>query len=55
VLAEGVETEAQMAFLRAAQCFDVQGYYFSKPIAVAKVVEQLLRASIEPAATVLAI
>jgi EAL domain-containing protein (putative c-di-GMP-specific phosphodiesterase class I) len=51
VLAEGVETEAQMAFLRAAQCFDVQGYYFSKPVAVAMVVEQLLRASIEPAAS----
>jgi diguanylate cyclase (GGDEF)-like protein/PAS domain S-box-containing protein len=54
VLAEGVETEAQMAFLRAQQCFDVQGYYFSKPVSVAKVVEQLLCASIEPALTPLA-
>jgi diguanylate cyclase (GGDEF)-like protein/PAS domain S-box-containing protein len=53
VMAEGVETEAQMAFLRAAQCFDVQGYYFSKPVAVATVVEQLLCASIEPAASLL--
>lgn len=53
VMAEGVETEAQMAFLRAQQCFDVQGYYFSKPVAVAMVVEQLLRASIEPAASAL--
>jgi diguanylate cyclase (GGDEF)-like protein len=54
VLAEGVETEAQMAFLRAQQCFEVQGYYFSKPVAVAKVVEQLLCACIEPAGSVLA-
>ncbi|MGO9339031.1 MAG: EAL domain-containing protein [Terracidiphilus sp.] len=53
VLAEGVETEAQMSFLRAQQCFDVQGYYFSKPVSVAKVVEQLLCASIEPASTAL--
>jgi diguanylate cyclase (GGDEF)-like protein/PAS domain S-box-containing protein len=54
VLAEGVETEAQMAFLRAQQCFDVQGYYFSKPVTVAKVVEQLLCACIEPAGSILA-
>ena len=49
VLAEGVETEAQMSFLRAQQCFDVQGYYFSKPVAVGKIVEQLQRAFIQPA------
>jgi diguanylate cyclase (GGDEF)-like protein/PAS domain S-box-containing protein len=53
VLAEGVETEAQMAFLRAQQCFDVQGYYFSKPVSVARAAEQLLCASIEPAETAL--
>jgi EAL domain-containing protein (putative c-di-GMP-specific phosphodiesterase class I) len=34
VIAEGVETEAQMQFLRAHQCDEIQGYYFSKPLSV---------------------
>ena len=33
VLAEGVETEPQMSFLRAQQCDEIQGYYLSKPLA----------------------
>jgi diguanylate cyclase (GGDEF)-like protein/PAS domain S-box-containing protein len=32
VIAEGVEDEAQMAFLRSNQCDEIQGYYFSKPL-----------------------
>lgn len=32
VIAEGVETEAQMSFLRAHQCDEIQGYHFSKPL-----------------------
>ena len=32
VVAEGVETEGQMQFLRENGCDLVQGYYFSKPI-----------------------
>lgn len=32
VVAEGVETEGQLAFLREAGCDIVQGYYFSKPL-----------------------
>ena len=32
VIAEGVETEAQMSFLREHRCDEMQGYYFSKPI-----------------------
>jgi len=32
-LAEGVETEAQLQFLRDAQCDEIQGYYFSVPLA----------------------
>jgi len=32
VVAEGVETERQMAFLRKHDCDQIQGYYFSKPI-----------------------
>jgi diguanylate cyclase (GGDEF)-like protein/PAS domain S-box-containing protein len=32
VIAEGVEDEAQMSFLRAHSCDEIQGYYFSKPL-----------------------
>jgi diguanylate cyclase (GGDEF)-like protein len=31
-LAEGVETEAQLQFLKNKECDYIQGYYFSKPI-----------------------
>ena len=32
VVAEGVETEGQLAFLREGRCDLVQGYYFSRPL-----------------------
>ena len=32
VIAEGVETEQQLNFLKQNNCDDIQGYYFSKPI-----------------------
>ena len=32
VVAEGVETEAQLAYLRANQCDQAQGYLFSRPL-----------------------
>ena len=32
VIAEGVETEAQLAFLREHHCDEVQGYYLSEPL-----------------------
>ena len=32
VVAEGVETQAEMAFLQAHQCDQAQGYYFSRPV-----------------------
>jgi diguanylate cyclase (GGDEF)-like protein/PAS domain S-box-containing protein len=41
VVAEGVENEAQIAFLRAHQCDEIQGFYFSKPLTVDQVVDKL--------------
>nr|WP_256657950.1 EAL domain-containing protein [Pseudomonas sp. 2FG] len=33
VIAEGVETQEQLAFLQAHRCEEGQGYYFSRPVA----------------------
>jgi len=33
VVAEGVETPEELAFLQAHQCDEAQGYYFSRPVA----------------------
>ncbi len=41
VIAEGVEDEAQISFLRAHHCDEIQGYYFSKPLSVGKMAEKL--------------
>jgi EAL domain-containing protein (putative c-di-GMP-specific phosphodiesterase class I) len=41
VVAEGVETEAQLAFLRGQGCDEAQGYYFSRPVAAEKLIEML--------------
>ncbi|MEC4718570.1 EAL domain-containing protein [Noviherbaspirillum sp. CPCC 100848] len=42
VIAEGVETEAQLAYLKRHGCDYMQGYYFSRPLP-AQAFEQLLR------------
>jgi diguanylate cyclase (GGDEF)-like protein len=47
VVAEGVETQAQLDFLREHQCDEIQGYYFSKPLP-AQEIEQMLAGQAMP-------
>ena len=37
VVAEGVETVEQLAYLRSNACDEIQGYYLSKPIAAEEI------------------
>jgi EAL domain-containing protein (putative c-di-GMP-specific phosphodiesterase class I) len=46
VIAEGVEDEAQMSFLRAHACDEIQGYYFSEPLMVDEVGAMLQRSNV---------
>jgi len=50
VIAEGVETEAQMRFLIGAGCEQAQGYYYSRPVRVAQATAMLREGRVEPAA-----
>jgi diguanylate cyclase (GGDEF)-like protein len=45
VVAEGVETEEQLKFLRKLQCNEVQGYLFSKPLHADEFVQLLNKLS----------
>ena len=44
VVAEGVETEAQLKLLRELGCELVQGYYFSRPLPAAEFEERFMQA-----------
>jgi len=50
VIAEGVETEEQLAFLRREQCSEMQGFLFSEPLCAADFELALDRSIRQPAA-----
>ena len=46
-VAEGVETEEQVSFLRQSGCDYIQGYYYSKPVPIDRFEEVLREKSTE--------
>jgi EAL domain-containing protein (putative c-di-GMP-specific phosphodiesterase class I) len=47
VVAEGVETTAQLAFLQEHGCQRVQGFYFSRPICLDDLIEYIKHVEID--------
>lgn len=47
VIAEGVETKAQAAFLQKKQCDQIQGFYFSKPLEADQICKLLHRQTVK--------
>jgi EAL domain-containing protein (putative c-di-GMP-specific phosphodiesterase class I) len=50
IIAEGVETAAQLEFLVGAGCTRIQGFYFSRPVPAAQVTQLLRQGVLAPAA-----
>jgi diguanylate cyclase (GGDEF)-like protein/PAS domain S-box-containing protein len=51
VIAEGVETEPQFAFLKKSHCDEFQGYYFAKPMPFSEVEQYLHHRMLVPEPT----
>lgn len=51
VVAEGVETAAQMGYLRRSHCDEFQGYHFSRPLPAEQIPELLRRRYLVPASS----
>jgi diguanylate cyclase (GGDEF)-like protein/PAS domain S-box-containing protein len=51
VIAEGIQTRAQLEFLRERQCPEGQGFYFAPPVPAAELTELLLGAARRPLLT----
>ncbi len=49
VIAEGVETEAQASWLRRHHCPGAQGFHFSRPLPVDRLLDELARRPGRPA------
>ena len=47
-LAEGVETEEQLAFLKKIGCEKIQGFYYSRPLPYEKLLTHLMKMHIKP-------
>ncbi len=48
VIAEGVETEEQLQFLKENDCNEIQGYFFSRPVPAAEFEKLLKKKSLRP-------
>ena len=53
IIAEGVETEEQLAFLRREQCSEIQGFLFSQPLSASEFEETLRKGGAQSAVSAL--
>jgi EAL domain-containing protein (putative c-di-GMP-specific phosphodiesterase class I) len=51
VIAEGIENEDQMSLLRSHRCDEIQGYYFSKPLTVERLLDRFRASELRTLAT----
>jgi len=51
VVAEGVETQTELAFLQSRDCDEAQGFYFSRPVGAEQFAKLLTSGIPEPVST----